>query len=83
MMGELSWDKNPKKSTEVSHLTVPVTDAGSGIARVEYFIGDTDPGLGNGAMMHYDGTSARVDQTTDFATGVYRSRSERKMRLAI
>lgn len=72
MMGELSWDKNPKKSTEVSHLTVPVTDAGSGIARVEYFIGDTDPGLGNGAMMHYDGTSARVDQTTDFATGVYK-----------
>ncbi|MBP7760202.1 SGNH/GDSL hydrolase family protein [Candidatus Saccharibacteria bacterium] len=72
MMGELSWDKNPKKLTEVSHLTVPVTDVGSGIARVEYFIGDTDPGLGNGAVMHYDGTSAHVDQTTDFATGVYK-----------
>ena len=69
--GELSWTVNPKKTTDISRLTVPVGDTVSGIVRGEYFIGDNDPGQGNGAPMSLSDNTVGVDQTTDYATGVY------------
>jgi hypothetical protein len=53
---------------------VPATDeeGGSGVAGGEYFIGDEDPGQGNGATMDWDGTNLSTTFGTDFPTGVYK-----------
>ena len=72
IVGDLSWSLNPKKTTETSQLSVPVSDTRSGIARAEYFIGDVDPGQGNGARMAIANGIAQVVHTTDFVTGVYK-----------
>ncbi len=70
-VGELVWTANPKKTTEQSDLSVNLPDDTSGVRRAEYFIGDTDPGAGNAATMHYDGAAARVTHGTDYPAGVY------------
>lgn len=71
-IGDLTWSLNPKKTTEVSTLTVAIADTPSGISRAEYFIGDGDPGIGNGAAMAISGGVASIQHTTDFGTGVYK-----------
>lgn len=68
----VSWARQPKAVTETSSVTLTAIDAESGVVAAEYFIGDQDPGVGNGATMRvYDGGAA-VDFGTDFATGVYK-----------
>ncbi len=82
-LGTPAWSNNPKPTTGTTTLTVPATDDLSGIAQAEYFIGDTDPGQGNGATMTLSNeqtgsggaiTSADLTATfgTDFPTGVYK-----------
>ncbi|MFZ2494660.1 MAG: GDSL-type esterase/lipase family protein [Candidatus Saccharimonadales bacterium] len=71
-VSDISWTINPKKTTDTSEMSVDVFDATSGIDRVEYYIGDNDPGRGNGAQMLYANGKATVSQTTDYPTGVYK-----------
>jgi hypothetical protein len=78
-IGPVIWSQNPKPTTATTTLTVPATDDSSGIQKAEYFIGDNDPGQGNGATMQLSnvqngGLSADVTTTfgTDFPTGVYK-----------
>lgn len=78
-LGTPAWSNNPKTIAGSTTLTIPTTDDSSGIARAEYFIGDTDPGQGNGATMTISnvGTgnlSANLTTTfgTNFPTGVYK-----------
>lgn len=70
--GAPAWSVNPKSTTEVSTLTVPVAESVSGLAQAEYFIGDTDPGLGNGATMTMSGANITTTFGTDFPSGVYK-----------
>jgi|GEM_PF-6745542 len=78
-----AWSKNPKATTDTTTLVVPATDSESGLSRAEYFIGDTDPGQGNGVAMTLasaqvgsGGAISSADLTTSFGTnllpGVYK-----------
>jgi virginiamycin B lyase len=86
-LGLSAWQANPKPTTSSTTLTVPATDpapavgAGSlspsGIAQAEYFIGDTDPGAGNGTAMSLtnqqtdaSGAVTSADLTTTFGTNL-------------
>jgi len=78
-IGIPTWTSNPKPINGTSTLTIPATDDQSGIQKAEYFIGDTDPGQGNGATMQVNniqnnGLSADLTTTfgTDFPAGVYK-----------
>ncbi len=76
------WTNNPKPTTGSATVTVHVADNLSGIARVEYFLGDTDPGQGNGTAMSLsnqqttNGTVTSADGSASFGTnlqpGVYK-----------
>jgi Tol biopolymer transport system component len=79
ILGTPAWSLNPKPTTGTSTLTIPATDDMSGVARAEYFIGDTDPGQGNGATVTLGnvGTgnlSANLTTSfgSNFPTGVYK-----------
>jgi len=52
-VGVAAFTTNPKKVGQQSVLHATVTDAGSGPAAGEYFIGATDPGQGNGVAMPF------------------------------
>lgn len=78
-----NWSQNPKAISQSTSMTVHATDDGSGVAAGEYFIGDDDPGQGNGATMtltnqqtNGNGIVTGADLTTtfgaDFPTGVYK-----------
>jgi hypothetical protein len=71
-LGNPSWSLNPKSTSQTSLLTVPATDEGLGVAGGEYFIGDTDPGLGNGVAMVWDGTNLSSTFGNNLSAGVYR-----------
>lgn len=73
VLSGFTWSQNPKPIAGSTTLTVEATDAGgSGVARGEYFLGDSDPGKGNGASMSWDGTNLSTSFGTDFQTGVYK-----------
>lgn len=72
LLGVASWSGNPKSVLGTAFITVPVTENLSGIAEAEYFLGDTDPGEGNGATMQIAESTATVGFGTDFPTGVYK-----------
>ncbi len=72
LLGQATWSLNPKPTTGTTTLVLPVTDNNSGIQRAEYFLGDTDPGQGNGTPLNYDGTNLSVTFGSDFSTGVYK-----------
>ena len=74
-----SFTSNPKSINQNSSLTVPIIDSESTIVGAEYFLGDSDPGQGNGATMglsNIDNDSKTANATTvfgsDFPTGVYK-----------
>lgn len=82
-LGTFVWGSNPKSTNGSTSMTISATDNGTGISSAEYFIGDTDPGRGNGATMtivdqQTDGsgavTAANLTTTfgADFPTGVYK-----------
>lgn len=72
VLSSMTWTNNPKSLTQTAILSVPVSDDASGVARGEYFIGDTDPGQGNGATMalsNVQNGGLNTDLTTTFGTG--------------
>jgi hypothetical protein len=78
-LGTPVWSNNPKATSGTTTLTIPTADDNSGVARAEYFIGDTDPGQGNGATIALsnvgdENRTANLTTTfeTDFPTGVYK-----------
>jgi hypothetical protein len=65
-----SWTASPKLPNESSTLAVPVTDAHSGVASGEYFIG-ADPGQGFGATMTLTNGNLITNFSTDLPVGEY------------
>jgi hypothetical protein len=72
LLGAPVWSNNPKSVFGTATITLPVTENLSGIAEAEYYLGDTDPGQGNGATMQVSGGTISVNFNTDFPTGVYK-----------
>jgi hypothetical protein len=72
ILGAVTWSNNPKSTASISSLSIEASDNLAGITEAEYFIGDTDPGQGNGATMQVGTGSVSVDFGTDFPTGVYK-----------
>jgi hypothetical protein len=66
------WSGNPKTTIGPATLTVKTYDNLSGIAGGEYFIGDADPGFGNGTAMSKSGDQLSLIFGANFATGVYK-----------
>lgn len=71
-LGTANWANNPKSIMGSASLSVSADDNLSGVAEAEYYLGDTDPGLGNGATMQVNDGAISVDFNTDFPTGVYK-----------
>ncbi len=71
-LGTPEWTQNPKSITGSTKISIPVLDLYSGVSSAEYFIGDNDPGLGNGATMQIDPDHASTEFGSDFPSGVFR-----------
>lgn len=71
-LGTPIWDGNPKSASGTARITLAATDNLSGIEEAEYYLGDNDPGEGNGATMQVGNGTVSVDFNTDFPTGVYK-----------
>ena len=71
-LGAPVWSVNPKPITGTASFTIPATDPLSGIEKAEYYLGDSDPGQGNGATMNISGGSLMTNFGQDFPTGVYK-----------
>jgi hypothetical protein len=71
-LGSVAWTNNPKSDMGTATLSVPIADNLSGVEEAEYYLGDTDPGPGNGATMQVNDGLMSVDFGTDFPTGVYK-----------
>ncbi|HSX17318.1 MAG TPA: carboxypeptidase-like regulatory domain-containing protein [Patescibacteria group bacterium] len=67
-----TWSQNPKAIGQTSLLTVGVSDNLSGVVGGEYFLGDTDPGAGNGTAMALGSGSLTTTFGTTLQPGVYR-----------
>lgn len=88
VVGNIIWSNNPKAISATSEFTASATETNnpagvSGIKRAEYFMGDVDPGQGNGSSMVQeslilDGNNSVVDASfratlsTNFQPGVYK-----------
>jgi lysophospholipase L1-like esterase len=72
VLGVPAWNGNPKAYGQTAGVSVPASDNLSGVTEAEYFLGDTDPGRGNGATMAVHAGSVSVGFGTDFPTGVYK-----------
>jgi hypothetical protein len=70
VLSPLSWSINPKTTAQTSTLTVPATD-NVAVTGGEYYLGDTDPGQGNGTPMTWNGT-ALVADFSQADPGVYK-----------
>ncbi|HSX00500.1 MAG TPA: hypothetical protein VLH38_05685 [Patescibacteria group bacterium] len=70
-LGTPVWSANPKSTASTSTLTVPATD-NVGVTGGEYFLGDNDPGQGNGAPMGLSGGNLTANFGTDYPSGVYK-----------
>lgn len=67
-----TWTNNPKTPTSTSSVHVAASDDLSAIEEAEYFLGDNDPGQGNGATMSLNGGELTTTFGTNFPTGVYK-----------
>ena len=68
--GAPAWSTNPKPTGSSTTLTVPASDALSGVVAGEYYF-DTDPGPGNGTPMTYGGGVLSTTIGTGLTVGVY------------
>lgn len=66
------WTSNPKTTVDTATFTLPFSEPSSGVVAAEYYLGDADPGQGNGATMQVTDNTASVAFGTDFPTGVYK-----------
>lgn len=71
-VGTAAWSTNPVQVGSNTTLTVPATDATSGVTTGEYFIG-SDPGKGNATPMTYDPGTGNLTATfgSSLTPGVY------------
>jgi hypothetical protein len=67
------WSPNPIVPGGSTTVTVPVSDNLSGVSGGEYYIGDTDPGQGNGTAMTYNQLAGTLTATlgSNLAPGTY------------
>ncbi len=70
MLGMPAWTNNPMTTTQSTTVTVPVSDALSGVAGGEYYLGTTDPGQGNGTAMTLSGGNLTAS-FANMAAGIY------------
>jgi hypothetical protein len=70
-ISSLTWSQNPKAIQQSTTLNVQVSDD-TGVASGEYFLGDADPGQGNGASMAISNNNLATIFGTDFQPGVYK-----------
>lgn len=71
-ISDFTWQTNPKTIGQSSSVSVGVSDDISGVASGEYYLGDNDPGQGNGAAMALSNGSLSVTIGTDYPSGVYK-----------
>jgi hypothetical protein len=71
-LGVPSWSQNPKAMNQSSDLNIPATDNLTGIAGGEYFLGDTDPGAGNGIAMSASAGNITTSFGTNLQPGIYK-----------
>lgn len=62
---------NVRSPSGMSQLTAEVADGLSGAVRAEYFIGDEDPGEGNGAFAEVKNDSVGIILGSDYQPGIY------------
>ncbi len=70
-LGTPSFSANPIGVGDNTTLTVPTSNDAAGIARAEYYIGDTDPGMGNATAMTVDGSNLTANLGADLPIGTY------------
>jgi hypothetical protein len=70
-LGAASWSANPITEGQSSSLTIPASDSLFAVSGGEYYIGATDPGIGNGAPMAYDGTNLNASLGSNLEPGTY------------
>ena len=70
-LGTPSWSANPITSGSNSTLTVPASDALSGVVGGEYYIGNTDPGQGNGTVMTFSNGNLSASIGSNLSPGTY------------
>ncbi|PID31865.1 hypothetical protein CR970_03245, partial [Candidatus Saccharibacteria bacterium] len=73
VVADLALSTNTKTTDQTAYLTFSATDALSGVQRVEYFVGEDDPGVGNGAAVDISSgaENGRVELGADYPIGVY------------
>ncbi len=67
VLGALTASPNPTNGADTLTLTAPVTDA-SLIAKAEYWLGTTDPGVGKGTSVPVSVVAGQVQVTIPLAT---------------
>jgi predicted phage tail protein len=72
VVGPPALSLNPRRTTETSILSASVTDAGSGVAGGEYFVGVNDPGPGHGTSMIVGASTLTATIGTTLAAGTYK-----------
>jgi hypothetical protein len=70
-VGNPVFTVNPKSIGQSSELSASVVDSGSGNGGAEYYIGETDPGNGNGIVMSIEGDQAVAIIGTTLSAGEY------------
>lgn len=72
VLGAFTWANNPKSLAATATLSVGTTDALSGVAVAEYYLGELDPGVGNATAMSPGGTGFTASFGTALASGVHK-----------
>lgn len=72
LVSDVLWTISPKPVDGSSTLSVHVTDAVSGVASVEYYLDDADPGPGNANTMTLEGESAYTTFENNISPGVHK-----------
>lgn len=70
-LGTPTWSANPIIVGSSTTLTVPVSDALSGVGGGEYYLGSTDPGQGKGTAMTYASGSLTATFGASLTPGTY------------
>lgn len=65
------WSVNPVVAGNSTNLAVTVSDNLSGVASGEYYIGTTDPGVGNGISMTLSGSILTTSLGSSLSPGSY------------
>jgi probable HAF family extracellular repeat protein len=70
-VGVLSWSSNPVSTAQTAIATISATDNLSGISGGEYYLGNTDPGQGNGTSMAYSNGNLTAS-FSGLSSGIYK-----------